>query len=65
MTGADTTVRTAHQPARLDGLVEALDRLVDTGAAVLGDVVISVGGVDLVRVDVRALVAAVHTEAAR
>lgn len=43
----------------LDGLVEALDRVIDGGAAVSGDIVIAVAGVDLIRVDLRLLVAAV------
>jgi hypothetical protein len=42
-------------------LVDLLDRLLDTGAAVLGDVVLSVAGVDLVWVGLRALVASVET----
>jgi len=43
----------------LDGLIEALDRVIDGGAAVSGDVVISVAGVDLIRLDLRLLLEAV------
>jgi len=46
----------------LTGLADALDRLIGSGVAVAGDLVISVGGVDLVRVDLRALVATISTQ---
>jgi hypothetical protein len=36
-------------------LVDLLDRLVDRGAVVTGDVVISLAGIDLVRLDLRLL----------
>jgi hypothetical protein len=45
--------------ASLDGLVEALDQLLNTGVCVVGDLIIGVGGVDLIRVDLRALLAGV------
>jgi hypothetical protein len=47
----------------LDGLADVLDRLLGSGVAVAGDIVVSVGGVDLVRVDLRALVASVTVSA--
>jgi hypothetical protein len=41
--------------------LEALDRLLDTGVALDGQIVISLGGVDLVYIGLRALVASVET----
>jgi hypothetical protein len=40
-------------------LCDALDRLLNTGAVIQGDIVISVADVDLIRVSLRALIAAV------
>lgn len=40
-------------------LVDLLDRVVDTGAVVNGDVIISLAGVDLIRLDLRLLLVAV------
>jgi hypothetical protein len=54
-----TEVRTLTSNASVEGLVDALDRLIGSGVAVVGDLIISVGGVDLIRVDLRALVAGV------
>ncbi|BCJ31693.1 gas vesicle protein GvpJ [Actinocatenispora sera] len=42
-------------------LVDLLDRLVDTGVVVDGNVIIALSGVDLIRLDLRALVAALAT----
>ncbi len=42
-------------------ILEALDRLLDTGVALDGQIVISLGGVDLVYIGLRALVASVET----
>jgi hypothetical protein len=47
-----------------DGLVDLLDRLVDTGVAAGGDVTISVAGVDLIALRLKALLASVGTEGA-
>jgi hypothetical protein len=55
-------VRTVHAGASVEGLVDALDALIGDGAAIAGDVVISVGGVDLIRLDLRALLAGVSTD---
>lgn len=41
-------------------LVDLLDRVVDRGAVVSGDVVISLAGIDLVRLDLRLLLTGVH-----
>lgn len=43
-------------------IVDLLDRVVYRGAAVNGDVVIALAGVDLVRLDLRMLLAAVDGE---
>jgi hypothetical protein len=42
-------------------LVDVLDRLLDTGVVVDGQIVISLAGVDLVHVGLRALLASVDT----
>lgn len=57
---------TAGEPARtgLDALVDLLDRVLATGAAVSGDVVISLAGVDLIRLDLRLLLTGVSTDSA-
>ncbi len=47
--------------ARPQALIEVLDRLLDTGAVVDGHLVISVAGVDLVFVGLRALLASVDS----
>jgi hypothetical protein len=47
-----------------DALVDLLDSLVDTGVAAGGDVTISVAGVDLIALRLKALLASVGTEGA-
>jgi hypothetical protein len=47
-----------------DSLVDLLDSLVDTGVAAGGDVTISVAGVDLIALRLKALLASVGTEGA-
>ena len=47
-----------------EGLVDILDSLVDTGVAAGGDVTISVAGVDLIALRLKALLASVGTEGA-
>lgn len=42
-------------------LVDVLDRILDKGVVVAGDLMISVGGVDLIYVNLRLLVSAVET----
>jgi hypothetical protein len=46
----------------LDGLVDLLDRVLDAGVAVAGDVVIALAGVDLIQLDLRLLLTGVSTE---
>ena len=43
-------------------LVDLLDRLLGTGVVLTGDVVISLAGVDLVQVQLRALIASVRAD---
>ena len=43
-------------------LVDLLDRLLGTGVVLSGDVVISLAGVDLVQVSLRALITSVRSE---
>jgi hypothetical protein len=45
-----------------DAVVDLLDSLVDTGVAAAGDVTISVAGVDLIALRLKALLASVGTE---
>jgi hypothetical protein len=64
-TGPDAAGRTA--PAghtALAGLVEALDQMLDGGVSAVGDVIVSVAGVDLLHVDLRLLLETVHAEGA-
>jgi len=55
---------TAHRetPMAPIALVDLLDRLLGTGVVLAGDVVISLAGVDLVRVELRALITSVRAE---
>lgn len=46
-----------------EALVEVLDRLLDTGVVLDGQIVISLAGVDLVHVGLRALLASVDRAA--
>lgn len=43
-----------------EGLIDALDRLIADGVTITGDVIIGVAGVDLIRLDLRALLAGVE-----
>jgi hypothetical protein len=45
------------------GLVDLLDRVVDTGVALSGDLVISLADVDLIRLDLRLLLVGVAAAA--
>jgi hypothetical protein len=48
---------------RQESLADVLDRLLDTGVVLDGQIVLSVAGVDLVHVGLRALVASVDSAA--
>lgn len=57
-------VDTAAPAVRQTGttsLVDLLDRVVDRGAVITGDVVIGLAGIDLIRLDLRVLLIAVET----
>ena len=50
-------------PVRYSGgtsLVDLVDRLLDTGVVVSGDVILGLAGVDLVRIDLRLMLAPVR-----
>ncbi|MCB5164271.1 gas vesicle protein [Streptomyces bambusae] len=51
-------------PARQVALVDLLDRLLAGGVVIVGDVVLSVAGIDLVRISLRALVSSVTADGA-
>ncbi|GGY57697.1 gas vesicle protein [Streptomyces omiyaensis] len=51
-------------PERQVALVDLLDRLLSGGVVLAGDLVLSVAGIDLVRVSLRALVVSVGDETA-
>ncbi|HEX6360422.1 gas vesicle protein GvpJ [Actinophytocola sp.] len=42
------------------GLVDVLDRVIDRGAVVNGDVIITLAGIDLIRLDLRLLLVAIE-----
>jgi Gas vesicle protein len=51
--------------AREVALIDLLDRLLQGGVAIHGEIMLSVAGVDLVELDLRVLVASVDTVAGR
>jgi hypothetical protein len=53
--------RTLRQPKRNASLCEALNRVLDTGAVVMGELVISVAGVDLLYLNLNLLLTSVET----
>jgi Gas vesicle protein len=48
--------------ASLSGLVDALDAVIGEGAVVAGDIVITLGDIDLIRLDLRLLLAGIQGE---
>jgi hypothetical protein len=48
-------------PSNADSLVNVLDKLLDTGVVADGQLVLSVAGVDLIYVGLRALLASIDT----
>jgi gas vesicle protein GvpA/GvpJ/GvpM family len=54
--------RIVRSDARPIALVDLLDRLLGTGVVLAGDVVISLAGVDLVELSIRALLRTVQDE---
>ena len=57
-----TSVETRAQVAQQIALVDLLDRLLGSGVVLSGDLVISLAGVDLVQVSLRALITSVRAE---
>jgi hypothetical protein len=53
----------AHHTDPQPTLVDVLDRLLDTGVVLDGQIVISLAGVDLVHIGLRALIASIETAA--
>ncbi|MEV0085476.1 gas vesicle protein [Saccharopolyspora shandongensis] len=58
-TGHDVSTRTVRD-AREIALVDLLDRLLAGGVVLTGDVTISLAGVDLVRVSLRAIITSIQ-----
>ncbi|MDZ5621962.1 gas vesicle protein [Nocardioides sp. HM23] len=56
------TLATQDQAYGEIALVDLLDRLLGTGVVISGDVVISLAGVDLVQVQLHALISSVRAE---
>ncbi|MFF0549711.1 gas vesicle protein [Streptomyces sp. NPDC004311] len=50
-------------PGRQVALVDLLDRLLSGGVVVVGDIVLSIADIDLVRISLRALIVSVRSEA--
>ncbi|HEX3593124.1 MAG TPA: gas vesicle protein GvpJ [Pseudonocardiaceae bacterium] len=49
------------RPVSGTSLVDLLDRVINTGVALTGDAVISLAGIDLIRLDLRLLLVGVDT----
>ncbi|MFJ6783109.1 gas vesicle protein [Streptomyces yangpuensis] len=49
-------------PGRQVALVDLLDRLLSGGVVVVGDIVLSIADIDLVRISLRALIVSVRSE---
>ncbi|WP_046778340.1 gas vesicle protein [Streptomyces yangpuensis] len=49
-------------PGRQVALVDLLDRLLSGGVVVVGDIVLSIADIDLVRISLRALIVSVSSE---
>lgn len=56
------TLEAQRSPTGDIALVDLLDRLLGTGVVLAGDVVISLAGVDLVRVRLQALITSIRAE---
>jgi hypothetical protein len=53
-------VRTTSAGTSLGGLIDVLDTVLAEGAVVAGDVVIALDGIDLIRLDLRLLLAGIE-----
>lgn len=59
---AEPVARQAEaRPVTGTSLIDLLDRVVNTGVALSGDAVISLAGIDLIRLDLRLLLVGVDT----
>lgn len=56
---SEVTTVTQARPS-LNGLIDALDRVIGSGAVVCGDLVITVAEVELIRLDLRLLLTGVQ-----
>ena len=63
--GGPVTLASQEQAYGEIALVDLLDRLLGTGVVITGDVVISLAGVDLVQVQLHALITSVRAEMTR
>ncbi|KUJ66497.1 hypothetical protein ACZ90_35835 [Streptomyces albus subsp. albus] len=59
--GAEREERPLAQPQV--ALIDLLDRLLSGGVVLTGDLILSIADIDLVRVSLRAVVAAIHEQA--
>jgi hypothetical protein len=57
-----TTTQSRPASQQQIALVDLLDRLLGTGVVLSGDVVISLAGVDLVQISLRALITSIRSE---
>lgn len=55
-----TEVGEARVESSFGGLVDALDRIIGGGAVVAGDIVIGLDDIDLIKVDLRLLLAGIE-----
>lgn len=60
-TDVATRARASFGPEREIALIDLLDRLLQGGVAIQGEITLSAAGIDLVELDLRVLVAAVDT----
>jgi hypothetical protein len=61
MTEPTLTGAAEMRPVSGTSLVDLLDRVINTGVALTGDAVISLAGIDLIRLDLRLLLVGVDT----
>ncbi|MFF7965448.1 gas vesicle protein [Streptomyces sp. NPDC007903] len=62
MTTPDRQAATEPLAQRQVALIDLLDRLLSGGVVLTGDVVLSIAGIDLVRVSLRALIVSISSE---
>ncbi|MFB7776147.1 gas vesicle protein [Streptomyces bauhiniae] len=62
MTSPDRQAATEPLAQRQVALIDLLDRLLSGGVVLTGDVVLSIAGIDLVRVSLRTLIVSISAE---